>query len=286
MSNWRSMSGYGEAVEERAGWRIEVQARSVNLKGLDVRVRTQPRDLSWEHTVARRFQEKFGRGKLEVQVQVGRPSAGADGVDWAALDRWRGRQRRIALRLKRGESPPAWLTGGDESERPTLAEADLLAVVDQAAEALDASRRAEGAALRAVVAGQLEAIAGLAATLRDLRNREREQRVTDVRERLTKFREFGLDPADERRLQEEVGLLLMRGDATEELDRLDMHLAAARLLLDDDGPVGRKLDVLAQEFGREAHTASAKSLLPEGRQAAVELRSVVEQMREQVQNIE
>ena len=286
MTQWCSMSGYGEAVEERAGWRIEVQARSVNLKGVDVRVRTQPRDLSWEHAVSRRFQAKFSRGKLEVQVQVTRPSAGSDGIDWAALDRWRGRQRRIALRLKPGEQPPLWLTGGDDAERPTLAEADLLAVVDQAAQALDTSRRAEGSALHAVVSAQIAAIAGYAETLRELRTREREQRVLDVRERLAKFREFGLDPADERRLQEEVGLLLMRGDATEELDRLDMHLAAARALLADDGPVGRKLDVLAQEFGREAHTASAKSLLPEGRQAAVELRAVVEQMREQVQNIE
>lgn len=280
---WRSMTGFGEAVEERDGWRIEIQARAVNLKGLDVRVRSQPRDLAIEHAVARVFTTRLQRGKVEVQLQMQRSDDGGLVADSAALQRWRA--QRVLLRLRAGVSDlPLPFATGEAGGLPAVEAVG--AVAEACVQALDADRATEGAGLHALAVNQLGEMADRVADLRRLRESERDLRVADVRERLAAWREFGLDPADERRLQEEVGLLLMRSDNAEELDRLDLHLRAVRELLTQPSPVGRKLDVLAQEIGREAHTATAKAVLPEARQAALELRSVVEQLREQVQNIE
>jgi uncharacterized protein (TIGR00255 family) len=160
-----------------------------------------------------------------------------------------------------------------------------LETLDVAVAALVAARRAEGAALETILAERLDAIAALTRAADDNPARKpeavRERLARSVAELMASSRGF-----DENRLHQEAILLAAKADIREELDRLKTHVAAARALLGEGGPVGRRLDFLAQELGREANTLSAKandvSLTAQG----LELRAQIEQWREQVQNIE
>ena len=161
----------------------------------------------------------------------------------------------------------------------------MLESLDAAIVALVASRRAEGAALQAILSERLDAIARLTQAADDNPARRPEA----VRARLAAAVAALLESArgfDENRLHQEGILLAAKADIREELDRLKTHVVAARALIAEGGPVGRRLDFLAQELGREANTLCAKandvSLTAQG----LELRAQIEQLREQVQNIE
>ena len=147
---------------------------------------------------------------------------------------------------------------------------------------LVAHRRNEGENIRKVVVAKLAELARIGSCVRGLVF----GRAASLRDRLReKLRDLPLR-VDADRLEQEVVLLAQRGDATEELDRLDMHIAAARVCVAADQPCGRRLDFLMQELGREANTLAAKAPLPETAALAVDLKVAVEQVREQVQNLE
>ena len=172
------------------------------------------------------------------------------------------------------------------TRRPSIAAcAGALASLDQAIAALTAARRVEGEALAALLTEWLNAIAALveAADANPARRPEavRERLAQSVQTLMASSRGF-----DENRLHQEAILLAAKADIREELDRLKTHVAAARALIDEGGPIGRRLDFLAQELAREASTLCAKandvSLTAQG----LELRAQIEQFREQVQNVE
>ena len=163
--------------------------------------------------------------------------------------------------------------------------AGALASLDEAIAGLTQARRTEGAALQAVLTERFDAIASLTKAADENPARKPEA----VRARLAQSIDALMQSGrgfDENRLHQEAILIAAKADVREELDRLKTHVAAARALLNEGGPVGRKLDFLAQEFGREANTLCAKandaSLTAQG----LELRVQIEQLREQVQNIE
>jgi uncharacterized protein (TIGR00255 family) len=174
---------------------------------------------------------------------------------------------------------------GDDEATLAATAAAMLATLDEAITALVAARRSEGEALRKVLAERLDAIAALTQAADDNPARKPEA----VRARLAASVAALTGAArglDEARLHQEALMLAAKADIREELDRLHAHVAAARALLAEGGPVGRRLDFLAQEFGREANTLCAKandvSLTAQG----LELRVQIEQLREQAQNIE
>ena len=161
----------------------------------------------------------------------------------------------------------------------------MLASLDEAVAALGEARRAEGAALRAVLSERIDAIAALTQAADDNPARKPEA----VRARLAETIAALMGSSrgfDENRLHQEAILIAGKADIREELDRLKAHVAAARALLAEGGPVGRRLDFLAQEFGREANTLCAKANDASLTQQGLELRVQIEQLREQVQNIE
>ncbi|MEO1919926.1 MAG: YicC/YloC family endoribonuclease, partial [Paracoccaceae bacterium] len=164
--------------------------------------------------------------------------------------------------------------------------------IDQAKAQIDtligsfaAARETEGAAIVAVLSAQVDTAENLSRTARKSAD-ERNARAGGVlREKVKALLEI-TDVADENRLAQELAILAVKADVTEELDRLDAHISAARDLLAAVGPVGRKFDFLMQEFNREANTLCSKSSLSELTAIGLELKVVIDQMREQVQNLE
>jgi uncharacterized protein (TIGR00255 family) len=172
----------------------------------------------------------------------------------------------------------------DPGHDAALAEA-LRAGIARLIEALQAARSAEGQALAGVIAGQLDTIARLVDEAEAHPGRRPEAIRTKLEAQIAQIMEgkSGLDPA---RLHQEAVLIAARADIREELDRLRAHVDSARALLQEGGPVGRRLDFLAQEFGREANTLCAKANDVSLSRIGLDLKAVVEQFREQVQNVE
>jgi uncharacterized protein (TIGR00255 family) len=175
---------------------------------------------------------------------------------------------------------------GEESEEAhERLEQALLQGLSVALEQLIAARSAEGARLKAVLAGQLKQIATLVERAAQAPGRQPEMITARLAEQVSRLVETGAGLTPER-LHQEALLLAAKADIQEELDRLRAHIAAANELLELDQPVGRRLEFLAQEFNREANTICSKAADIETTRTGLELKTVIDQLREQVQNIE
>ncbi len=163
--------------------------------------------------------------------------------------------------------------------------AALLADLPDLLAAFNDMRQAEGRALAAILSAQIDSIARLATGARALAEARRGQAAAALREGLARILE-NAEALDEARVAQELALMAVKADVTEELDRLDAHVASARALLAEQAPVGRKLDFLMQEFNREANTLCSKSQSAELTRLGLDLKVTIDQMREQVQNVE
>jgi len=291
-----SMTGFARVAGALGPWRWTVEIKCVNGKGLDLRLRLPPGFDRIEGDVRARLAKALARGACFATLSASREGAAAEArLDAAALDQIIAAARAAAARA--GLAPPTMdgvlaVRGVVEVAEAVDDEASLAAVCagalasfDAAIAALVETRRAEGAALATILSERLDAIARLTQAADD--NPARKPEV--VRSRLAAAIAALMESSrgfDENRLHQEAILLAAKADIREELDRLQTHVAAARSLLTEGGPVGRRLDFLAQELGREANTLCAKandvSLTAQG----LELRAQIEQLREQVQNIE
>jgi len=295
-----SMTGYARAEgrDSLTSWVWE--AKSVNGRGFDLRLRLPPGhdglDIPARETAARRI----ARGNVQLSLTLSRQSeAGEMRINTKLLTRladlcreWQAVRPELAparmdgLLAIRGviepatEDEPAEDAAGRDARDAAL-KTSLETVLDQ----LVASRRGEGARIGAVLKAQLNEIetltarAGACAALRP----------EAIRERFSLQLAAVLDAAPgltEERVAQEVALLLVKVDVREELDRLAAHVAAAAALLDQGGVIGRKLDFLAQEFNREANTLCSKSADVDLTRIGLDLKAVIDQFKEQVQNIE
>ncbi|TKB30949.1 MAG: DUF1732 domain-containing protein, partial [Mesorhizobium sp.] len=171
-----------------------------------------------------------------------------------------------------------------EEERAAL-DATILSALDMALAGLEQARQSEGAALRKLLSGHIDAIEAL--TLKAEADPSREPAA--IRERITEQVRLLMDASanlDAVRLHQEAAFLATKADIREEIDRLKTHVASGRALLSSGGAVGRKLDFLAQEFNRESNTLCSKSNAAAVTAIGLELKAVVDQFREQVQNLE
>ena len=291
-----SMTGFARAQGARGAWRWTVEIKCVNAKGLDLRVRVPNGFDRIEAEARARVGKALVRGTAFVTINAAREGAGvAARVDTALLAEVAKAAREAAERF--GLAPPT-LDGllavrgvvetseaeDDEATKTGVAGA-MLASFDEALSALIAARRSEGAALRKVLDERIDAIEALTRAADENPARKPDA----IRARLAASVAALMESArglDETRLHQEALLLAAKADIREELDRLYAHVAAARALLAEGGPVGRKLDFLAQEFGRESNTLCAKSNDASLTTQGLELRAQVEQLREQAQNIE
>lgn len=292
-----SMTGFASRSGQAAGWSWTWELRSVNGRGLDLRLRLPDWVEGLEPALRPQLQKALGRGNVTLGLKLARDEAGGGPVlVGAALDRALGQIAAVQARaemqgLELAPPSPAEVlamrgvldtaeTGGEDiaALREALI-ADFPALLGE----FSAARAREGAALAEVIAAQVDRIEALLEETAGIVARRREALADSFRAALGRVRE---DTTDEARVAQEIALLAVKTDITEEIDRLRAHVAAARALLAEGGPVGRKLDFLTQEFNREANTLCAKAQFAELTALGLDLKAVIDQMREQVQNVE
>lgn len=291
-----SMTGFarGHGTSGSYAWAWEI--KSVNGKGLDLRLRLPPGWDAIETVVRAAAAEKFARGSLQANLIVDRTGAApAVRINAAVLDAVLAAMGELSGRI---EAAPPSLDGllalkgvmevgdaGEDEDERRAAEAAATAGFAEALAALAAMRRHEGVALARVLTARLAEIAALAQRAEAAPGRRPEA----IRKRLAEQVAALLEQSerfDAGRLHQEAILIATKADVREELDRLTAHLEQARTLMTQGGPVGRRLDFLAQELNREANTLCAKAGDLELTNIGLELKAAVEQFREQVQNVE
>lgn len=291
-----SMTGFARSHGALGPWSFAWELKTVNSKGLDLRLRTPPGFDSVEVKARASISAKLARGACSANLTARRADAGgAARVDRAALDRLIAALDGIPLDAN---LRPASLDGllavrgvveivepeDDDKSRAELEKA-ILASLDEALAALVAARRTEGAALGGILLRRLDNIAALTARADAAPARQPEAMRARLAQQLAAILE-NANALDPQWLHREAALLAVKADIREELDRLQTHVASAKELLAGGGPVGRRLDFLAQELGRESNTFCAKVNDAALSAIGLELKFEVEQWREQVQNIE
>ncbi|MEZ4471634.1 MAG: YicC/YloC family endoribonuclease [bacterium] len=292
-----SMTGFGRAATTIDGAPHTVEIKAVNHRYLDVKIRL-PRALApLEVEVGRRVRATLGRGRIEVTISGGGGEAGV--ANDVAVDL--GLARRLLAAVEElgaeldlpGKPDVAFVAQWPGVLQPVVRDVDpadlapaLGAAVDAALGALQAMRAHEGAALAAEIEGMLAAIEADRLVLVGAAPEQDRAYQQRLRGRLDEFLADSGVALDAGRLLHEVALFADRTDVSEELARLQMHLDQARSLLAADTPVGRRLDFLCQEMFREANTLGSKVQSADLTSKVVELKSRLEQLREQVQNVE
>ena len=294
----RSMTGFAAGEGAAEGWSWAWDLRAVNGRGLDIRLKLPdwPGDLETPARAA--LQKALGRGNVTLSLKLQRDGAGDTvALNRAALDRVialvaeveeQAIEADLALRPSRATELLAMrgvldASGGADDPAPlrTAILADLPPLID----AFDEMRAREGAALETIITSQIDAIAEGSAKARALLTDRADHMAEAFRAARDRLLE-NADALDDSRVAQELAVMAVKADVTEELDRLDAHVDQARALLAADGPKGRKLDFLTQEFNREANTLCSKAQYAELTRIGLDLKHSIDQMREQVQNVE
>jgi uncharacterized protein (TIGR00255 family) len=288
-----SMTGFGVARRSVGSAELVVEARSVNSRALDIKIRL-PRELGHlEGRIQAAVRARIQRGRVDLSLDLADPADAA-------------RQPRVNLPLARGYAAAL----GELSrtlglaDAPTLAlvwsapgvvevptrdlgatlEVTLDAAVSAALDGLEAMRRVEGAHLALELGRLLAEFAGAVDRVAAEVPRASASRKSRLESRLAELLgDIALDPV---RLAQEVAVMVDRADVTEELARLDSHLAQLRALLTQAEPIGRRLEFLLQEVHRETNTIGSKAATAEISHAVVDAKSVLERLKEQAQNLE
>jgi len=295
-----SMTGFASRHGGTEGWDWDWDIRSVNGKGLDLRLRLPDWIAGLEQAVRAEAGGVIRRGNVTISLKIVRTAGGeaprvnAQGLAaaLAAIAQATEAAGRQGIELARPSAVDVLAMRGVTEQGADIAEDEaarllpaLMADLGAALTEFDAMRRAEGQAIGQVIAAQVDRIADLteaAAAAAEARRPAAEQALKDNLARIL----AGATEADADRVAQELALLAVKSDVAEELDRLRAHVAAARGHLADTGAVGRKLDFLMQEFLREANTLCSKSGHAALTAIGLDLKHVIDQMREQVQNVE
>ena len=288
------MTGFGRAEGAAGDWSWAVEARSVNGRNLEIRFRGPPGFDGLDRVAREAAQARFARGQVNVGVQARRAEGAVDvRINEDALARY------LALGaplVADGRAAPPSLDGllalrgvieaaaaDEDPEAQGALEAAVALSVGAALEALAASRREEGLALTAVLIALVDKIEALVGQAWELA----EGQPAAIKERFEKrMAELLGEGVGADKIVTEAAAMAVKADVREELDRLRAHVDAARSHIAGDGPQGRRLDFLTQEFMREANTLCSKSALGALTAVGLELKATIEQFREQVQNVE
>jgi len=291
-----SMTGFARSsgADQTAAWVWE--AKSVNGRGLDVRCRVPTGMDAIDAAAKKSVAQQFTRGSINLNLQLSRSGGEAEfAVNRAALD------RLVAVAGDYADKPgvaPARLDGlmglrgvietveaeddeAAQSARQTL----ILSSLDEVITGLSAARAEEGGRIAAVLTAQIDETESLVNAARAHAATQPEAIRARLAEQVAGIMEAGI-AADPDRIAQEAALLAVKADIREEIDRLDGHIASARELLQGGGVIGRRLDFLAQEFNREANTLCSKSADQDLTRIGLDLKTVIDRLREQVQNIE
>jgi uncharacterized protein (TIGR00255 family) len=284
-----SMTAYARN-EIKGDWGTAVwEIRSVNQRYLETFIRSPEQFRSLEPILRERLRKQLQRGKVEVNLRyIENPSTSSqqqinknlaiqliDNAKWVQETAGGGELNPLDILKWPG------IMETEESDMDTI-NAQLLAGFDQLVEDFIQARADEGDNLKGMIVQRLDAITEQAKTVTDILPAALEWQRQRLLTRLEEIK-AELDPL---RLEQEMAFLAQKSDVAEELDRLESHVKETRKILNKGGACGRRLDFMMQEFNREANTLGSKSINTDITNAAVELKVLIEQMREQIQNIE
>lgn len=296
----QSMTGFAskQGSWEQFAWSMEL--RSVNGRGLDLRLRVPDWIDGLESECRKRLQAALKRGNvtlsLRLQKEEQNGSVGRlneDGLRRALdiLKRIEVAAHQAGLTLAASNAADVAATNGvlewgDEAETNTNAlKAEVLDDFDACITEFTANRAREGDALTEIIQGHITKMFDLTVAARRIADTRDESQKSNLNKALSKVLDVS-DMPDPDRLLQEMAIIAVKTDVTEELNRLLSHIDAAKALLEDSGAVGRKFDFLMQEFNREANTLCSKSQSTDLTAVGLELKAVIDQLREQVQNVE
>ena len=283
-----SMTGYARK-EFKGDWGTAVwEIRSVNQRYLETYLRLPEQLRGLEPILRERFRKQLERGKVECNLRFeSQTNAGQLQINEALAEQLIDSALWVIDRAGQGQLNPLdvlrWpgVMAAPEQDMDEL-NTRLLAGFDEVLSLFIESRQSEGDKLKAVIEQRLEGIEGEVTKVRAFMPQILDWQRQKLIDRLAEAK-LELDPT---RVEQEIILLAQRIDVAEELDRLGMHIAETHKILKKGGSCGRRLDFMMQEFNRESNTLGSKSINADTTQSAVELKVLIEQMREQIQNIE
>ncbi len=267
-----SMTGYAAATRDLPTASLAAEVKSVNGRFLDVQFRLPEELRSVEPALRELIQARVSRGKVEIRVSVTPPTAAAPQIIRAAVP--------DARPLSVGEVLHWPGVLGDD--RSTALREACVALVREVLEDFAATRSREGAKLAAMLIERAERMKSLLASIQP----KLPEAIAAYEEKLAARLREVLGGTDEERIRQEIALYGVKADVAEELNRLGAHLEEVHRVVRAGGPAGKRLDFLMQELNREANTLGSKSVSKELSDASLELKLLIEQMREQIQNIE
>ena len=290
MASVLSMTGYASVARELPGRSVSFEIKSVNGRFLDIQFRLPDELRSIEPALRELLGARISRGKVECRASTAASMGDTPRLELnaALLKALADVDRRIRQAMP--DSAPLSVADvlrwpgmtGDGADAGDAVRAAALELARQALDEFTATRTREGEKLKAML---LERVDRMEAMLRDIQPRVPEAIAAYQEKMAAKLRE-ALGASDDERVRQEIAVYAVRIDIAEELNRLGAHLAEVRRVLGAGGPAGKRLDFLMQELNREANTLGSKSVSKELSDAGLEFKLLIEQMREQVQNIE
>jgi uncharacterized protein (TIGR00255 family) len=285
-----SMTGFAAVNKELTAGRLALEIKSVNHRYLEFQCRMPDELRSCEGAMRDAVAAKLARGKVECRITYQAVSQATENtLNTVALEALATRQATLLQLFPQARPLTVWEimhAPGVEPETglsAVLVREPLLACLDHAITELNASRAREGAKLAALIVERLDGIEALIVQVTPYIP----QLVQSYQLKLAqKLRDASVESVNDERLRQEVVLFASRIDVAEELNRLSTHVSEVRRVLKAGGNAGKRLDFLMQELNREANTLGSKSAAPEVTRISIELKVLIEQMREQIQNIE
>ena len=284
----RSMTAYASGERETPWGTLSCELRSVNHRFLETGMRVHEDLRTLEPVLRERIASRVSRGKLDLSLRLRAPEQQQGlQLDEARITELADAARRLGEHFHGMRVEFTQLLQFPGVQRAASVDGDalkaeVLALLDQVLDGFLEARAREGARLATAIHERLDGIERIAAEVRTMMPALRAGQRQKLETRLAELAQ----PPDPGRLEQELVLALQKLDVDEELDRLDAHVAEARRVLGLKEAVGRRLDFLLQEFNREANTLGSKSVDSRSSNAAVELKVLIDQVREQVQNIE
>lgn len=293
----KSMTGYGQAVQINDAYELTIELKSVNNRFLDLQIR-MPKELNpFESLIRKIAKEKIQRGRVDVFINLTPLKSGNKqiSVDWPLLQQLvtelqNGGKEHFGIVdfpveqvLVKAMEQSDFVTLIDQPTEEEKLEELVQAVANEAFTQLAASRESEGAGIQKVLIDYGSKVQALVVELSGFVD----EYEADFQQRYqAKLEEYLGNTVDQDRLLTELAILLERGDIHEELDRLSIHIEKLAKLLQATEPVGRELDFLLQEMNREVNTIGSKSSPIQIKDIVVQLKTILEKIREQIQNVE
>ena len=285
-----SMTAFSRQQLEHEWGSLTWEIRSVNHRYLEPSIRLPENFRSLENPIRRQLRDKLYRGKIECQLRV--RTVEANQIDWQLNLDLISQLTKANLEINNNIGGDYKLSSldilkwpgviSDQSIDEEIFNKEAMGLFEKALDDLIVVREREGASLRDAILKRIASIQriidSIQAKMPSIILKQKENLLNKLEDIKAEF-----EPT---RLEQEITLLAQKADVDEELDRLNSHLQEAKRVLDSGGQIGRRLDFLMQELNREANTLSSKSIVVETTQSAVELKVLIEQMREQIQNIE